>query len=377
MPYEIETKDGIVIRNIPDDVKPDSPEMRNRVDRARLEQKMNPPEPSRTPMVDRYYQPDKQWGSGSAKAAYDIGGKVTDVTGSPAAGYAANVAAEAVPALFGGAQRLTAAPGIVEALMQSGGTSLMQKALKPTYEALRKGDAQRAIRTMLEEGANATAGGVDKLRRGAEDINQKVIDAIANSTARVGTRAAADAVSPTSDIATKYRMQANPQGDLAAISDVQSGWLAHPELNNAAGFLQDIPVQLAQKLKQGTYRALESKYGEVGAASDEGQKAIARALKEGVSKAVPEVASLNAREGDLINAVEVARRRTMMQGNNNPMGLSMLAENPLAAAGFMADKSALIKSLIARALYSGRTAIPQTAGAATGAGVGAYTGTEP
>src|SRR5262245_45049566 len=35
MPYEIETKDGIVIRNIPDEIKPDSPELRQRVQQVR------------------------------------------------------------------------------------------------------------------------------------------------------------------------------------------------------------------------------------------------------------------------------------------------------------------------------------------------------
>ena len=35
MPYEIETKDGIVVRGIPDNVAPDSPEIKMRVDKAR------------------------------------------------------------------------------------------------------------------------------------------------------------------------------------------------------------------------------------------------------------------------------------------------------------------------------------------------------
>ena len=44
MPYEIRTNDGIVIRNIPDDVPPDAPQLRERVARIRSEQKMDPTE---------------------------------------------------------------------------------------------------------------------------------------------------------------------------------------------------------------------------------------------------------------------------------------------------------------------------------------------
>jgi len=109
-----------------------------------------------------------------------------------------------------------------------------------------------------------------------------------------------------------------------------------------------IPVQLAQELKKGTYQVLKGKYGEVGSAATEAQKALARGLKEGIADAVPQVAGLNARESALLKTLGVAERRALMDANKNPFGLSLLAGNPGAWAAFIADRSAAFKGLAAR-----------------------------
>jgi hypothetical protein len=90
----------------------------------------------------------------------------------------------------------------------------------------------------------------------------------------------------------------------------------------------------------------------MGNADLEAQKGLARGLKEEIAQAVPSVAPLNAKQAELINALQVAERRALMQGNNNVGGLAWIAHDPIAAAGFMADKSAWIKSLVARGLYT-------------------------
>ena len=115
-----------------------------------------------------------------------------------------------------------------------------------------------------------------------------------------------------------------------------------------------MPVQLAQSMKQGTYTSLGNKsYGELGGADIEAQKALARGLKEEISSAVGSVAGLNRRQSELMNAVEIAERRALIEGNKNPAGLALLANDPMAGIGFLADRSALAKSLAARSLYSG------------------------
>ena len=106
--------------------------------------------------------------------------------------------------------------------------------------------------------------------------------------------------------------------------------------------------QLAQKIKQGTYKQLAKKYGQLGNADVEAQKAIARGLKEQVAEKVPAAAAFNAEESKLLNVLSVTERRIAMEANKNPMGLSLLTKDPKAWAMFMADRSATFKSLLAR-----------------------------
>lgn len=110
----------------------------------------------------------------------------------------------------------------------------------------------------------------------------------------------------------------------------------------------NMPVQVAQQLKQGTYKTLKGKYGEVGSASTESQKALARGLKENIAEVVPGIGALNAEESRLFKTLGVAERRSLMDMNKNPLGLAALAGNPTGFAAFMADRSAAFKALVAR-----------------------------
>jgi hypothetical protein len=115
-------------------------------------------------------------------------------------------------------------------------------------------------------------------------------------------------------------------------------------------------VQDAQRLKQGTYKVLEKKYGQLGSAETEAQKALARGLKEQIAQAVPEVAPLNAKQSELIKALKVTGRRAMMDDNRNPVGIAGLSTNPSQLAAMLADRSALLKSLAARGANQVRSA---------------------
>jgi hypothetical protein len=143
---------------------------------------------------------------------------------------------------------------------------------------------------------------------------------------------------------------------MQAIKNAWTDFRNHPLLKGVT----DIPVELAQKLKQGTYGQLAKKYGQMGTAETEAQKGLARGLKEGIAEAVPAVKGLNQQESELIKTLGVVERRALMELNKNPMGLSLLAHRPETWAAFMADKSALFKSLAARMLYAGKEQIPAT-----------------
>jgi hypothetical protein len=288
---------------------------------------------------------------------YAAGGKVTDIASgmgaSPevaaGAGYLTNVGLQAATLPFGGPAK-SAKP-----VMEAGARALMQSAAKPTLEQLRTGKAARAIDTMLKDGYNPTKGGVEKMKAAIASLNDEISTTIGNSTATVDKGKVAAYLD---DALKKFEMQVTPGSDTKAIEAAWTEFLNHPMLVGK----DQIPVQLAQQMKQGTYKALGDKsYGELKGASTEAQKTLARGLKEEIGKAHPEVAAMNLKESELINALKVAERRALVDANKNPVGLGPLAGHPGWMAAFLADRSALVKAMAARGLYAGSEQIPLTA----------------
>jgi hypothetical protein len=220
------------------------------------------------------------------------------------------------------------------------GKRLMQSAIKPTIKQLQTGDADVAIETLLKYGINPTEKGVEKLRSLVDATNSQIEGKIAGSTAQIDKNTVLGALGQTRQ---KFGAQVAPAGDLNAIQGVADQFMQHPGFPG-----QTIPAQDAQKLKQGTYKILNGKYGQLGSAETEAQKALARGLKEEIGKAVPGVNALNAEESKLLKALTVSERRSLMELNKNPMGLAALAVSPSSWALFMADKSAAFKSVAAR-----------------------------
>ena len=233
---------------------------------------------------------------------------------------------------------------------------LMQSAVKPTIEQLRKGEAQVAVDTLLDYGISPTQGGVEQIRSLVDDLNSQIAGKVVGSKATINKN---DVLGYLGDVNSKFAYQVNPTSDLAAISGVADDFLNHPL---ATG--QQLTVPLAQTLKQGTYKALQGKYGEAGSAATEAQKALARGLKTEIGKAVPDIVPLNAEEARLLKTLKVAERRALMELNKNPVGLSALAGNPYGFAAFMADRSAAFKALAARMVNSAPKAVDAATGAA-------------
>lgn len=283
------------------------------------------------------------------RGATEAGGQVTDVTGSPMAGMVANVGLQALPMAAGGS-----AAKLVSPTLRSTAEYLMQSALKPTTKQLRTGDAATAVKTMLSEGLNATRGGVETLKEKIGALNDQISSAVSSSPAAVTIGAAGKYIPETLE---KFSKQVNPQADMDAIRKAWEQFRNHPLLQG----LGEMPVQLAQTLKQGTYKSLAGKYGELSSSEVEAQKAIARGLKDQVGEAVPGVANLNQQESALIKTLNVAERRALLDLNKNPLSLALLAHNPASFAAFMADKSALFKSLAARLLNVSKEQVPATA----------------
>jgi hypothetical protein len=226
---------------------------------------------------------------------------------------------------------------------------LMQSAIKPTINQLKTGDAQTAVNTLLQYGINPNSAGVNKLRSIIDGLNDQIASKISSSGATVSKQKVLNSLA---DVRQQFANQVSPTADINAIQSVADDFAAHPALPS-----DQIPVQTAQDLKQGTYRVLAKKYGQMGGAETEAQKGLARGLKDEIANAVPDVAGLNAEESKLIKTLGVTERRALMELNKNPVGLAALAQNPLSFAAFMADKSALFKSLAARMISSSTNGI--------------------
>lgn len=331
---------------------------------------------------------DGGWGTGVPKFAYDLGGKVTDLAAqagaSPevagGAGFVSNVATQAIPAFLSG-YKLAEAP---VSLAEKPAKWLLQSAVKPTQADNASGAAERALRTMLQENIGPTASGMDKADDMARALNTQVESAISASPETVSLNAVGQRLQ---DPAKSAMTQVNPQGDIETVKNVWQNFKDSPLIRalmqpsgttpnvpavSGAPAAQDVqlPVQLAHALKKGTYRSLGGKsYGEVGSVSTEAQKALARGLREEVAAAVPGVVEPLKKEAALLNVRDVAMNRVLGEANKNPMGLAALriGDNPLSSAGFLADRSAYLKGLLAQILYRGgqpQFAVPYATGGA-------------
>jgi PIN domain nuclease of toxin-antitoxin system len=217
---------------------------------------------------------------------------------------------------------------------------LMQSAVKPTLKDIQTGKAATAVQTLLDEGINPTKGGVDKLQLKISGLQDSINSALKNSPKTVDKQAVASRIT---DLVKNIELDnPTPQTARAAANQV------YTEFVNNKLIPDNIPVEAAQRFKIGIYKELRNKYGLPSNPGDAASKALARGLKEEIVNAVPEIAGLNAQESKLITTLKVAERRALMDANKNPMGLALLAHNPASWAAFMADKSALFKSLAAR-----------------------------
>lgn len=309
------------------------------------------------------------------RLAYNAGGKVTDTIAdlsgrrsmvnpfgveippevAGGAGYVTNVGVQALPVILGASTSKAAAQPGIERFAEA----RMQSALKPSLDELKSGKAATAIRTMLDEGINVTPSGVGKLRGAINELNDEITQRIAASPATVDKNKAAGELF---GLVKKFEKQVTPGNDVKAIESAWTEFLNHPLIQG-----DRIPVQLAQELKQGTYTILKWKYGEQGSAATEAQKTLARGLKEEIAAAVPEVGQLNARESQLLDALVMAERRSMLEGNKNIGGITWLATNPKAWVAFMADKSPAFQSILARMANANSGTLPTAIGGTAGA----------
>jgi hypothetical protein len=246
-------------------------------------------------------------------------------------------------------------PGLAETITstvkQTIPERLMQSALKPTQKQLQSGQAKTAIQTLLKEDVNPTLGktifgkGIDTLQAKVDTLNNQISELIKNSK---GTVNKSQVVAYLDDLEKNALNNALPAGDISAIQAARQEFLSHPLLKN----IEEIPIQLAQKLKVGTYKNLgEKAYGELKSATVESGKTLARGFKELIGKAEPGILGLNKESQALYDTLDVAERRAFMEANKDIAGLSTLSKDMKNQIAMLADRNANFKALLARTFY--------------------------
>jgi hypothetical protein len=292
--------------------------------------------PMSADIVDRYLHGDKS-------------GAVTDV----ATAVAGPKVAEGVA---GGVTKAVSkvAPQVAERLYTS--------ALKPST-TIPAAERSAIAQTGMDAGIPVSATGADKLSGLIQNLNDKIaaqIKAGAQSGQTVDPAAVANRLNQTR---AKFATQVNPESDLKAIDAAGEEFLRRQGQAPAgtAGPSNQIPVDQAQAIKQGTYQQLKARaYGELGSATVEAQKSLARGLKEELQTQFPEIKNLNAQESQFINLDGVLEKALNRIGNHQIMGIGtpIVAGAVGGAAGGTAGVVAgLLKAVIDDPIAKSRLAI--------------------
>ncbi len=190
---------------------------------------------------------------------------------------------------------------------------LYANAIKPST-TLKPIERAKIVATGLREGILPTPSGLNKIQSNIESLNGEINNKIIYAAKRGMVVNTQDIVKRIDDVVDRFKNQVTPTEDLAAIQAVKE------EFESLHGKV--IPVEEAQKLKQGTYSLLRKKYGELKSASVEAQKALARGIKEEITAQYPEINTLNARESSLLGLEEEIQKTVGKIENKDFLGLS-------------------------------------------------------
>lgn len=300
-------------------------------------------------------------------------------------GAAAKGAAQVVTPMIAG-KLVGLAKDVVSPVIQSTAERMYQSTLKPS---LAKGAPAPAglVKTGLENEIPISKNGLDKLSGLIDDLQQKVSDTIASDPSRridpnaVATRA--DALKP------KFATQVNSAEDLAAIEDSKQQFLkeqgakpgtparppqptgvldaqGNPVMSPGTPATPATPAPLmspadAQAMKVGTYRQLKGKaYGEMKTASIEAQKSLARGIKEELVQQFPELSTLNAQEGKMIDLDGALEKAVSRIDNHQLIGIGTplaMGAGGVVAGGAGGVVAGLMKGIIDNPVVKSKLAI--------------------
>lgn len=288
-------------------------------------------------LIDLYKQ---KYGNGLLEALYkDPVGVAADVatlaSGVGAAGKGVQLAADAanLGRVANVAGTVARAGDVVSSLTDplrvagrvadvTGVSGLVGRGVDAASEALTKGalrggfnvntdaaEVAGAVKAMNEAGIPFSEEGLQKVQQAIKDIQQQKLAVTGGSPLRVDPAAVELRLD---EVAGRRDWQVNPNADVSQIEKLRQNFRertgGQPIVNakgKVVGYRQGppIPVDEAEALKEGTYA--QNKYGTQAPpqlqATAEGEKALARGLKEELERQIPELTSLNAEQARYLN----------------------------------------------------------------------------
>lgn len=255
--------------------------------------------------------------------------------------------------------------GLAKAGMRRGALRLMQSALKPTDALMNArraagfGSKEAIAQAVLDENRIVGRGSLRKAQQALNDTDAAVnaqLKAGAGRGFTVDPYQVSDAIGATAQPGGAFARQINAAPDVAAAREVQSNFLTNPEVGpppGAAGPLQGLPADIAHDFARNTGGNLRGKFGRLGSATVEAEKAGRENIMGQLRGGVPAITPLLQDEARQITVRDAIRNALKRSGNRNPLGLETMVgavRSPaLAALGFL-DRSPTFTSILANAL---------------------------
>ncbi len=194
--------------------------------------------------------------------------------------------------------------------------------------------ADDLIKTGLDEKILVTSGIVEKVGSKIDDVFSVIDDAIAQGKAAGKKIKTEPLINFMDDLNNFFRNQVDVKGSKEAIKQIDD-----ITENFLVKFGDEIPIEVAQTVKKNTNALIRKSFGQLTAASTEGQKQIARFLKEGVLEKAPIVGTANKRAKALIEFEKFAIKASNRISSSNLLGFPAKVGGAVAGGpGLVAGK---------------------------------------
>lgn len=248
-------------------------------------------------------------------------------------------------------------------LVQKGASAVYRGYLKPSLSQKNVRKAAQVVTTAIREMLPISETGVARGQALVSMINSQVNDALrqATKTGVVDLHGIAENVRRFAR--RVYGKPGTPPANFDAVMAVADEIDRHPSLGLPSGAQPsrvDVSPAQANQVKQSLDRAIGDNFGVEGKAATEGRKVGRNAARRAIENVVPEIAPLNKREAEIIDALKAVTQASGRESNRNAIfGVPSLMS--FGAAGYAGASgsdpvTAAIGGLVTRGLLTPQVA---------------------